>query len=458
MKNQADEGTDPEVDGGAEPRLVRLNKYLAEHGVASRRRCDELIAEGKVLVDGEPARELGLKVDPERQEVEVDGFVFKKRSARKRYYLLNKPSGVVCTNEPRETRPRAVDLITDPFKGRIYTVGRLDEESKGLVILTNDGDFAHRVQHPRYGIEKTYLVKVAGEIDDATLKQVREGVHLSEGRTSGARIVVNERGRDHSLLTISIREGMNREIRRVFARFGFKVTELKRIQVGALTDRGLKPGRWRELLPAEVEALLALQPARGGRGRATTGDGGETRAPKRGRGGELRPRGEAPIGRAKKRGYARHLVQGGRAVERRPDAPPRFGELGTDGLRGRAPAGRGGSGVRGGGFGAQRGPRAGGFGRIVPRFDRADHFVGKELQHGQGDDPPQQPARHHHAQERHQHPGRIGPGKAGFLQPSQGQAAFGQPPQPGTRQADDRHGDQQTLGQHAQHGRIGQLA
>lgn len=313
------------------PRLVRLNKYLADNGVASRRRCDELIAEGKVSVDGEPTRELGLKIDPDRQEVEIDGFVFKARGARKRYYVLNKPSGVVCTNESRETRPRAVDLITDPFKGRIYTVGRLDEESKGLIILTNDGEFAHRIQHPKYGVEKTYLVKVAGEIDDETLKQVREGVHLSEGRTAGARIVVHERGRDYSMLSISIREGMNREIRRVFARFGFKVLDLKRIKVGTLTDRGLKPGRWRELLSGEVAALLAgekaereaARPDEGGRERGPARSGGARGA---GRGDARRPRGAAPIGRPKKRGYARHLVQGGRAVERRPDAPPRFGD------------------------------------------------------------------------------------------------------------------------------------
>lgn len=316
----------PDVDAfDAEPRLVRLNKFLADHGVASRRRCDELIAEGKVSVDGEPARELGLKIDPERTTVEVDGFVFKARSARKRYYVLNKPSGVVCTNEARETRPRAVDLITDPFKGRIYTVGRLDEESKGLIVLTNDGEFAHRIQHPRYGVEKTYLVRVAGEIDDDTLKQIREGVHLSEGRTAGARIVVLERGRDFSLLSISIREGMNREIRRVFARFGFKVSELKRIRIGTLTDRGLKPGRWRELIASEVASLFAGEqaerqgPVRGERAPARAGAG---------RSGSARPRGEAPIGRPKlkKRGYARHLVKGGRAVERRPDAPPRFGD------------------------------------------------------------------------------------------------------------------------------------
>ena len=236
---------------------VRLNKLLADHGVASRRGADELIAAGKVSVDGEPATELGLKVDPERQRVEIDGFVLKPRTAKRRYYLLNKPAGVVCTNEARETRPRAVDLVTDPRKGRIYTVGRLDESSQGLILLTNDGTFANRIMHPRYAVAKTYLVKVRGEIDDAALKRVREGVHLSEGRTAGARILVERRGRDHSLLTVTIREGMNREIRRSFAKVGYKVLELRRTRIGPITDRGLKTGKWRELEPDEVEALLS---------------------------------------------------------------------------------------------------------------------------------------------------------------------------------------------------------
>ena len=243
------------VDDGS--RGVRLNKLLADHGVASRRQADLLIAAGKVSVDGEPATELGLRVDPERQKVEIDGFVLKPRTAKRRYYLLNKPAGVVCTNEGRETRPRAVDLVTDPRKGRIYTVGRLDEASQGLILLTNDGIFANRIMHPRYGVTKTYLVKVRGEIDDAALLKVREGVHLSEGKTAGARILVERRGRDHSLLTVSIREGMNREIRRSFAKVGFKVLELRRTRIGPVTDRGLKTGRWRELEADEIEALLA---------------------------------------------------------------------------------------------------------------------------------------------------------------------------------------------------------
>lgn len=263
---------------GDEVQLVRLNKLLADHGIASRRQADQLIAAGKVSVDGEPATELGLRVDPGRQKVEIDGVVLKPREARRRYYLLNKPSGVVCTNEMRETRPRAVDLITDPRKGRIYTVGRLDEDSMGLILLTNDGEFANRIMHPRYGVQKTYLVKVRGEIDDGALQKVREGVQLSEGRTAGARILVERRGRDHSLLTVTIHEGMNREIRRVFAKVGYKVLELRRTRIGPVTDRRLKTGRWRELEAEEVRALLegdseprptakGRGPSRGRRGR-----------------------------------------------------------------------------------------------------------------------------------------------------------------------------------------------
>jgi len=234
-----------------------LNKLLADHGIASRRGADALIASGKVSVDGEPATELGLRVDPARQRIEIDGFVLKPRGSRRRYYLLNKPAGVVCTSEPRETRPRAIDLVTDPEKGRIYTVGRLDEASQGLILLTNDGLFADRIMHPRYGVQKTYLVRVRGEIDDRALQKVREGVHLSEGRTSGARILVEKRGRGHSVLTVTIREGMNREIRRTFARVGYKVLDLRRIRIGPITDRGLKTGRWRELERREVEALVS---------------------------------------------------------------------------------------------------------------------------------------------------------------------------------------------------------
>ena len=246
--------------------LVRLNKYMADHGVASRRACDELIAEGHVFIDGEQVTELGTKVDPEKQVVEVDGEPLREeRGGTKRYYLLNKPAGVVCTNDNREQRARAIDLISDRYKGRIYTVGRLDEASKGLIILTNDGDFANRVMHPRYGVSKTYMVKLKGRIGDNDLQRVRDGVYLAEGKSAGARVVVRKRTRDTSLLMVTLYEGMNREIRRMFASVGFTVTDLRRARIGAITDRGLKEGHWRYLERAEIEGLLA-----GGEGQEET--------------------------------------------------------------------------------------------------------------------------------------------------------------------------------------------
>lgn len=243
-----------EASGG----LVRLNKFLADHGVASRRACDELIAKGKVLVDDQPCTELGTKIDPATQKVTVDGFVLPGAEDPRRYYLLNKPKGVVCTNDRYETRPKAVDLITDRDAGRIYTVGRLDEESKGLILLTNDGEFAQRIAHPRFGVPKTYRVVVQGMVEDDSLQKIREGVHLSEGRTSGARVVIVRRSRVRSTALVTLREGMNREIRRIFARVGHKVLELTREEIGPLVLRGLREGKWRPLSKDEVEALLAL--------------------------------------------------------------------------------------------------------------------------------------------------------------------------------------------------------
>ena len=242
------------VEGG-----VRLNKYLADHGVASRRAADELIREGHLQVDGVRVEELGLRVDPSSQLIELDGAPLEVgKTERKQYYLLNKPGGVVCTNERRETRPRAVDLITDRNKGRIYTVGRLDDQSKGLILLTNDGEFANRIMHPKYGVTKTYMVKVRGRISEEAVQKVREGAYLSEGRVAGARVVIQKRSREYTHLCVTLREGKNREIRRVFHSVGFKVVELKRSRIGCLNDRGLKIGYWRHLAPAEISELIAI--------------------------------------------------------------------------------------------------------------------------------------------------------------------------------------------------------
>jgi len=245
------------TDNNEKGRLVRLNKLLAENGIASRRRADQLIAGGEVMVDGNIVTELGTKVDPTVQRVEWDGVILRAGGELLRYYLLNKPTGVVCTNDEKELRRRAWDMITDPEKGRIYPVGRLDVDSSGLIILTNDGEFTHKVTHPSFGIEKTYNVQIPGSVDDRDLERIRKGLHLSEGRTAGARIAVMSRNDHVTRIQITLTEGKNREVRRVFARFGYKVKELHRVAIGPLKDRGLSIGHWRQLGAEEVAEILA---------------------------------------------------------------------------------------------------------------------------------------------------------------------------------------------------------
>ncbi len=233
--------------------LVRLNAHLARCGVASRRGADGLIAEGRVQVDGKVVRELGTRIDPLRAEVRVDGE--RLRPEKPVYVLLHKPKGVVCTNAPNERKPRAIDLCAT-VKGRIFPVGRLDADSEGLLLMTNDGAFAARMTHPRYGVPKIYSLVLRGRIDEADLRKARGGVWLAEGRTQGLGIRVRRRGRERSYLEVSVREGRNRELRRIFARVGHPVLRLRRIRIGSLSIRGVGRGRWRFLKPAEVRALL----------------------------------------------------------------------------------------------------------------------------------------------------------------------------------------------------------
>ena len=263
MSSEDDDFRDPEDDASDSGRLVRLNKYLADHGIASRRKCDELIAKGKVTIDGEIVTELGTKVDPSVQQIDVDGVVLKPERTELRYYLLHKPRGVVCTNERREARMRAIDLVTDPSKGRIYTVGRLDEDSTGLILLTNDGEFSNRIAHPRYGVTKTYSVKVRGRIEGEAIEKVQKGVRLAEGWTAPAFVKVLKRTNEWSLLTCTLNEGKNREVRRMFAAVGYNVLALRRTHIGTLSDRSLHEGKWRSLLRAEVAELLGQSKASG---------------------------------------------------------------------------------------------------------------------------------------------------------------------------------------------------
>ena len=235
---------------------IRLNKFLAQNGLASRRGADELIASGHVTVDGKMVTELGRRVHPEREKVEVDGVALRATGEHLAYYLLNKPTGVVCTNDPRENRPRAVDLVTDKRKGRIYTVGRLDEDTEGLVILTNDGEFANRISHPRYGVKKTYWVDVRGRVQDPAIDAMRRGVRLSDGWGAFEHVQVLRRGPSRSILLVTLSEGKNREVRRVLAALDLPVRTLRRVEIGPLSDRRLKAGRWRTLTRAEVGQLL----------------------------------------------------------------------------------------------------------------------------------------------------------------------------------------------------------
>jgi 23S rRNA pseudouridine2605 synthase len=247
---------DDTIEEVAPVRLVRLNKYMAANGIASRRRADELIANREVSVDGQIVSKLGTKIDPATQRVEWDGHVLKPEGTKHRYYLLNKPTGVVCTNDEKELRRRAWDLISDPEKGRVYPVGRLDVDSSGLLILTNDGEFTHRVTHPSYGVEKTYEVTVKEFVSDAAILKIGRGLHLAEGRTVGAGIVLRQRNDHMTKMQVTLTEGKNREVRRIFARFGYRVKDLHREAISAINDRGMGIGQWRFLTEEEVAALM----------------------------------------------------------------------------------------------------------------------------------------------------------------------------------------------------------
>jgi 23S rRNA pseudouridine2605 synthase len=225
----------------------RLQKILAQAGIGSRRACEELIAEGRVSVNGETA-ELGRRVRTEHDAVAVDGTVIGIREGLA-YYLLNKPAGVVSTASDPERRPTVVDLV--PSQPRVYPVGRLDVESEGLLLLTNDGDLAHRLTHPSFGAEKEYLVTVRGELRPGELRILREGVELDDGITAPAKVSQISPG----VLRMTIHEGRNRQVRRMTDAVGHPVTRLVRTRIGPVRIGALGPGSYRELEVGEVRAL-----------------------------------------------------------------------------------------------------------------------------------------------------------------------------------------------------------
>jgi 23S rRNA pseudouridine2605 synthase len=239
---------------GVKDGKVRLNHFLAMSGVCSRRAADDLIKGGRVEVNGEMVRELGVRVDPENDDVRFDGS--RVQPERPTYVLFNKPAGVVCTNARHEQKKRVIDFLPQ-VKGRLFTVGRLDLDSEGLILLTNDGSFALEMTHPRYGVPKLYAVSLRGRVEQQDLDKARGGVWLSEGPTAGMNVKVERTGKDRTHVKVTLREGKNREIRRVFAKIGFPVLELKRIRIGDLSLHGLKAGAWRFLQKHEVAELRA---------------------------------------------------------------------------------------------------------------------------------------------------------------------------------------------------------
>lgn len=234
--------------------MERLNRFLAHAGVGSRRQCETLILAGRVTIDGQVTRELGTRVTPE-QAVCVDGQPV--RPERPVYWLLHKPRGYLCTNRDPAGRPRAVDLVPH-IPQRVYTVGRLDEASEGLLLLTNDGDLAFRLMHPRFGVEKTYLVQVAGHPTPEDVRQLLKGIWLSDGHVRARHAKKIKTQGDSTWLRIVLSEGRNREIRRMLARMGHKVMRLRRVALGPVQLGGLAPGKARPLTERDLAALRRI--------------------------------------------------------------------------------------------------------------------------------------------------------------------------------------------------------
>src|ERR1019366_975715 len=232
---------------------VRLQKFLADAGVASRRAAEQIILDGKVRVNGQFVRLLGTKVDPDRDEVILDGRIIRAR--KKLYIALNKPPGCVCSHNDELGRPTIYQLLPKEWQ-IVHSVGRLDFNSEGLIFLTNDGQFALRLTHPRYGVRKKYIATVEGRVEKAMLGQFTRGVwHAGEKlQAQAARLVSASRAR--SVVEVELGEGKNREVRRLFESQGLAVKRLQRTQIGKIKLGELKPGRWRTLTETEIRTLL----------------------------------------------------------------------------------------------------------------------------------------------------------------------------------------------------------
>jgi 23S rRNA pseudouridine2605 synthase len=233
--------------------LVRLQKLLADAGIASRRSSEELIRAGRVTVNGRPVREMGTKVDPVHDDVIVDGALVKPR--RKLYIALNKPAGYVSSRTDPHGRRTVLELLPKEWSN-LYPVGRLDFNTEGLLFLTNDGEFALRLTHPRYGVRKKYQATIEGKVAPPVTQAMTKGIFYEGERLKAEKAQILKASRNQSLVELDLAEGKNREVRRLFEAQGFKVAALRRVQIGPVKLGQLRSGRWRTLTGSEIASLL----------------------------------------------------------------------------------------------------------------------------------------------------------------------------------------------------------
>ncbi|KXG76841.1 pseudouridine synthase [Thermotalea metallivorans] len=235
---------------------MRLQKYIAQSGIASRRKAEELIRSGKVKVNGVVIENMGAVIDPSSDVITVDDKIVKIEE-KKVYIMLHKPEGFVTTVSDEFNRPAVIDLVKD-IKERIYPVGRLDYDTSGLLLMTNDGDLTYRLTHPKHEIPKTYIAKVRGHLAQSAQKKFRQGIDIGGYITAPASLEVLKLERDTSVVKVVIHEGKNRQIRRMFDHLGHPVVSLKRVAIGKLNIDQLPRGKWRCLSPKEVAYLKSL--------------------------------------------------------------------------------------------------------------------------------------------------------------------------------------------------------
>jgi len=305
--------------------LIRLNKLLSQAGVASRRLADELIAQGRVEVNGQVVTGLGTRADPGRDVIRVDGRRL-RLDVERRYLLMNKPRGVLSTRSDPGRRRTVIDVLAERgITGYFYPVGRLDYDSEGLILLTNDGDFADHVTHPRYELERTYEATVVGVPDERDLERLRRGVVIDGRKTLPAEVEIVRvlEGREpRAVLRVTLREGRNRQVRNMCDAIAHPVDRLRRISIGGVTDQRLRPGEVRDLTPAEIGRLMGKP--------GTTAPGS--------RSGTARPGAESPT--RGQRVVRRTGSPEGASRSRRPASPESGGWSRTRGRRGRPTGGR----------------------------------------------------------------------------------------------------------------------